>query len=127
MHPQLEWNPVKSLVTSLRNKYHPYAVFFYNEYCPDIIAMLWRPSAFLPENFSAMISEFKLPVQNSWTEDTLVVANTDDLMYEIGNLARNVITDMKILDDRKPSAGIEPAVKRHKASVEQETDEERRR
>ena len=112
---QLEWNPIKSLVTSLRNKYHSKAVFFYNEYCPDIVAVLWRPNAFIPENFSAMVSEFKQPVETPWKEDTLVVTNTDDLLHEIGYLSRDIVTDMMILDDKKPkNDNVDHAVKRQK-------------
>lgn len=60
-----EWQPVKSLVHSLRSKYSKYAVFFYNEFAPDVIAMIWRPDAFKPQPFSAIVSEFKRPDRKS--------------------------------------------------------------
>lgn len=114
---QLEWNPVKQLVAALRNKYHRYAVFFYNEYCPDIIAMLWRPTAFVPESFSAMVSEFKHPVISSWKEDTLVTANAEDLIYELCYMSKDIVTNIKILDDKKQKDADEPAVKRQKSNT----------
>lgn len=93
-------------------------MFFYNEYCPDIIAVLWRPASFVPQPFSAVVSEFQQPVvTSSWKEDTLVVTNTDDLLYEIGFSLKDIITNIKILDDKKPN---NIAVKRHKHSHKRE-------
>ena len=89
---QHEWQPVKALVNQLRAKYSDYAVFFYNEYTPDVIAMIWRPDAFKSQPFSAMVSAFKQPAMEEWKEDSLVLTNTDDLMAEIGHLARNIVS-----------------------------------
>lgn len=89
---QHEWQPVKALVTQLRAKYSDYAVFFYNEYTPDVIAIIWRPDAFKSQPFSAMVSAFKQPAMEEWKEDSLVLTNTNDLMAEIGHLARNIVS-----------------------------------
>ena len=83
-----------------------------------MIAILWRPNAFAPDNFSAMVSEFKHPVDlHSWKEDTLVIANTDDLMYEIGYTSKDVVTNMKVLD-KKYEDTDEPSAKRHNSGHE---------
>ena len=119
---QHEWQPVKSLVLTLRSKYSDYAVFFYNEFCPDIIAMIWRPSAFIPHSFSAISSAFKRPVTEFWKDDSLVITNTDDLMSEIGYSSMHIVTDMKVLDDKKPFDA--PIEKRHKESHHGDTDED---
>eukprot|EP00804_Cyclotella_cryptica_P000287 CCRYP_010222-RA/>CCRYP_010222-RA protein AED:0.03 eAED:0.03 QI:184/1/1/1/0.75/0.6/5/416/1480 len=119
-----EWNPVKSLVSTLRTKYHQYSVFFYNEYCPDVIAMLWRPASFVSQPFSAMISEFQHPVViNSWKEDTLVVTNTDDLMYEIGFSSRDIVTNMKVLDNRRSNNNSVKCNKQSHPQEEMDTEE----
>lgn len=99
---QHEWHPVKSLISRLRSKYGEYAVFFYNEFSPDIIAMIWRPTAFVPKAFSAMMSEFQSPVLKGWKDDSLVMTNTDDLMSEIGYAGRDILSDIKVLDDKRP-------------------------
>ena len=77
--------------------------------------MLWRPTAFVHESFSAMVSEFKHPVVHHWKEDTLVVTNTDDVLYEVGYLSKDIVTDMKILDDKKQKTANEPSRKKSKA------------
>lgn len=99
---QHEWHPVKSLISRLRSKYGEYAVFFYNEFSPDIIAMIWRPAAFVPKAFSAMMSEYQSPVLKDWKDDSLVIANTDELISEIGYAGRDILSDIKVLDDKKP-------------------------
>jgi hypothetical protein len=93
---QHEWQPVQSLVNSLRSRYNDYAVFFYNEFAPDIIAMIWRPDAFRPQQFSAMVSDFKRPAAEIWQNDDLVITNTEDLMAEIGHFARNIVSTFKV-------------------------------
>ncbi|EJK57061.1 hypothetical protein THAOC_22937, partial [Thalassiosira oceanica] len=97
-----EWRPVQSLVAGLRSAYGRYAVFFYNELAPDVIALLWRPDAFRPVPFSALVSESKRPVLDRWTGDSLVVTNADDVVAEIVQRSRNVITTFKVLVDKKP-------------------------
>lgn len=99
---QHEWHPVKSLISRLRSQYGEYAVFFYNEFSPDIIAMIWRPAAFVPKAFSAMMSEYQSPVLKDWKDDSLVIANTDELISEIGYAGRDILSDIKVLDDKKP-------------------------
>ncbi len=83
-------------MNALRSKYSEYAVFFYNEYAPDIIAIVWRPDAFKPQPFSAIVSEFKRPVSEFWQDDSLVITNTDDLMAEIARFAKNVVSNFKV-------------------------------
>ena len=93
---QHEWQPVRSLVKSLRSRYNDYAVFFYNEFAPDIIAMIWRPDAFKPQPFSAIASDFKRPAAEFWQNDDLVITNTEDLMAEIRYCASNIVSNFKV-------------------------------
>ena len=87
---------MKALVNGLRSRYSDYAVFFYNEFAPDIIAMIWRPDAFKPQPFSAIVSEFKRPAAEPWNDDSLVITNTDDLMAEIAHFSRNILSNFKV-------------------------------
>ena len=98
---QHEWDPIKSLVSELRSKFSEYAVFFYNEFSPDIIALIWRPAAFVPKSFSVMLSEFQSPVLKLWKDDSLVVTNSDDLINEIGHIGRHVFSDIKVINTKK--------------------------
>ena len=65
--------------------------------------MLWRPDAFTPQPFSAVASECKRPVTAQWKEDSLVIANADELMEEIGYLSRNVVSTFKVFDAKQPN------------------------
>ena len=76
------------------------AVFFYNEYTPDVIGCLWRPDAFKGQSFSAMFSEHKRPIDNRWEEDRLVITNASDVMRVIQFIIQDVTVDIKILDDK---------------------------
>ena len=87
---------MKALVRALRSKFNDYAVFFYNEFASDVIAMIWRPDAFKPQPFSAIVSEFKRPAAEYWKDDSLVITNTDDLMAEIGHVARHIVSNFKV-------------------------------
>jgi U3 small nucleolar RNA-associated protein 22 len=94
------WHPVDDVVSSLRSKYGKYAVFFYNQFCPEIIAMLWRPTAFNRQAFSAMHAEFMTPIEFNWATDSLVTTNANDLLRAVKCILHDVVVDVKILDDR---------------------------
>mmetsp|Transcript_1191 Transcript_1191/g.2196 ORF Transcript_1191/g.2196 Transcript_1191/m.2196 type:complete len:1553 (-) Transcript_1191:57-4715(-) len=114
-----EWQPVNTLVKALRSKYSNYALFFYNEFAPDVIAMIWRPDAFKPQPFSAIVSEFKRPATEFWKEDSLVITNTEDLMAEIGYFSRNIVSNFKVFDDKKPEdAPLEKSPKKSRQEAD---------
>jgi hypothetical protein len=75
-------------------------VFFYNEYTPNVIGCLWRPDAFKGQAFSAMYSEYKRPIDNQWVENSLVITNASDVMRAIQFIVRDVVVDVRVLDDR---------------------------
>lgn len=73
------------------------AIFFYNHLTPNVIAVLWRPSALAATAFSAMTSEFKRPIDNEWQSDSMVVTNIDDVLREIHFLLRHAAVNLKVL------------------------------
>mmetsp|Transcript_20092 Transcript_20092/g.43309 ORF Transcript_20092/g.43309 Transcript_20092/m.43309 type:complete len:1469 (+) Transcript_20092:333-4739(+) len=94
------WRPIDNIVDSLRTKFGSSAIFFYNGMAPDIIAVLWRPTAFSPISFTAMHSKHKRPLEDDWQEDGLVACNSYDIVREVCNVANDAIQDVKILDER---------------------------
>jgi len=71
---------------------------------PDIIALLWRPTAFSPVAFTAMHSEYKRPVEKKWQEDGFATQNAEDLLRKICHIANSSVTEVKLLDDRSVEA-----------------------
>ena len=98
------WCPIANLVDALRAKFGSSAVFFYNALAPDIIALLWRPTAFSPVAFTAMHSEYKRPAENKWQEDGFATQNAEDLLRKICHIANSSVTEVKLLDDRSVEA-----------------------
>mmetsp|Transcript_2433 Transcript_2433/g.3232 ORF Transcript_2433/g.3232 Transcript_2433/m.3232 type:complete len:1406 (-) Transcript_2433:1253-5470(-) len=121
----LSWNPVQEAVARLRSELGHLALFFYNEYTPDIIAMVWRPDAFKPSSFSAMCSEYRRPIGNVWEENSLVVTNASDAMRVIKFLVRDIVTDVKILDDRQfvKSKGKSSSKRKHSPTSKNDIEE----
>jgi hypothetical protein len=89
------------------------AVFFYNHLQPDVIAMLWRPTTFSTHGFSAMNSELKRPVVDPWESDSLVVTNASDILREIQQLSRDIVVDVKLLDQTQGILMAPPPKKKH--------------
>lgn len=99
--PKYNWRPIEAIMDIVRKKFGSQALFFYNHLCPEVIAILWRPSAFANQPFSAMTSEFARPIcDHDWKNDTMVTNNMHDILREIGPFFQNVVTDTKVLDDR---------------------------
>lgn len=95
------FKPIDEVMTVLRSKFGKYALFFYNEFCPDMIALLWRPDAFERQPFSAMHAEFTTPIGYHWEENGLVTTNSADVLRAIKCVLSDVIVDSKVLDDRQ--------------------------
>lgn len=117
------WHPIDDAVSSLRSKYGKYAIFFYNQFCPEIIAMLWRPTAFTRQAFSAMHAEFMTPMEYNWAADSLVTTNANDVLRAVKCILQNVIVDIKVLDDRSihQDSGSSTKGSKRKQPAEEET------
>jgi U3 small nucleolar RNA-associated protein 22 len=107
----LHWNPVGSVVQALAARLSPYALFFYNDLCPNVISVLWRP-LFEPRAFSAMVSEHSRPISaDDWKPDTLVTMNVRDVLRGIAQYTSDIVVDVKLLDS---GPAVAPSVRKRK-------------
>ena len=99
---------------------------FYNEFTPEVLAVLWRPSAFEPKPFTAVDSEYVRPVEDtSWKSDSLIVENMNDFLREIREATRDIVVDVKLFND--PSKRYQRVVqlnKRKRVLAQTDTDSE---
>ena len=100
MHFQHGWQPIEELLCELRSRFGHLALFFYNQYTPEIICILWRPTAFDHKPFSAKTSVNKRPLTLSqWRKDSLIISNFEEIMQEIEYLSRDIIVGIKVQND----------------------------
>lgn len=93
------WQPVQSVVSSLRDLFGQYALFFYNELSPEVIGLVWRPQTYSPMPFSVMTSDYAQPTEEeNWKPDSLVMRNASDLLREMKQYNQDVCTTVKIFD-----------------------------
>ena len=112
----LLWQPVQSVISSLREKFGAYALFFYNELSPEVIGLVWRPQTVATMSFSAMTAEYARPLEDdekSWKNDSLVIRNATELLREMSEYYQYVITTVKIIDE----SCFAPSSKRRKLSI----------
>jgi hypothetical protein len=115
------WQPVQSVVKSLRDEFGPYALFFYNELSPEVVGLVWRPQTYSPMPFSVMASDYARPTEDGdWKSDSLVMRNASDLLREMRQYSQDIVTTVKIFDD---SCMIHRSKKR-KLSEDRSPDEE---
>lgn len=93
----LEWNPVPMIVRELRSRLGRFLVVFYNELCPEVIGVLWRP-IFTPRPFSALSSEYACPLASEWSSGTLMSISAGDLLREMSQISKTVVVDAKVFD-----------------------------
>jgi U3 small nucleolar RNA-associated protein 22 len=109
----LHWNPIDSIMQNLSSRLHRFALFFYNELCPNVISVVWRP-LFEPRGFSATVSEYARPITaDEWKQDTLVTINVRDLLREIAQYTADIVVDAKLLDSGLSI--VPPTLKRKQA------------
>jgi U3 small nucleolar RNA-associated protein 22 len=113
------WRPVQLLVDSLRRKFGTTALFFYNAFSPEVIGVVWRPKTFPPKSFSVMASEYARPTGGKWKSDSLVVRNASDLLREMSQFHKDIVTTVKVFDERYM---VQPS-KRRKIIDQQSRDE----
>lgn len=95
-----DWRPVEEMMQTLRAKFGSLALFFYNALAPEVVCMLFRPTSFVPRSFSAMNSEYVLPIKaENWKSDSLVIHNTSDVLREMSQYTRDIVANVKIVDD----------------------------
>jgi hypothetical protein len=112
----LDWSPVDSMVDTLRTRVGSMALFFYNDLCPEVVAILWRPF-FSPRAFSAFASEYSQPVrQDGWQNDTLVTLNVRDILRECYQFIKDIVTDTKVIDE---GTAIEPRSNKKRTHLKQ--------
>lgn len=107
------WEPVKTVISSLREKFGSYALFFYNDLAPEVIGLVWRPQIFSTMPFSAMTSEYARPLDDNekkWKNDSLVIRNRMELLREMSEYHQYIITTVKVIDESSEP----PAPKRKK-------------
>eukprot|EP00978_Attheya_sp_CCMP212_P026189 scaffold85681_cov25-Attheya_sp.AAC.1 len=60
-----------------------------------------------------MNSELKRPVMDPWESDSLVVTNASDILREIQQLSRDIVVDVKLLDQTQGILMAPPPKKKH--------------
>ncbi|XP_064073088.1 nucleolar protein 6 [Vanessa tameamea] len=60
--PVVEFDPVQKYLDELRSAYDDFAVFFYDEYGGDVIAVLWKPDIDEPREFQTLNANALMPV-----------------------------------------------------------------
>eukprot|EP00934_Nitzschia_sp_Nitz4_P000925 Nitzschia sp. Nitz4//scaffold6_size259037//47180//50993//NITZ4_001049-RA/size259037-processed-gene-0.4-mRNA-1//1//CDS//3329556818//925//frame0 len=108
------WNPVGNLISVLRKEYGNLAVFLYNDMCPEVIGVLWRPGTFEPVSFSAMTSEYRCPVQEPWKSDCLVTRNIGDILREMSERYQDIVVNVRVFDE----SCLAPFSKRQKVETD---------
>jgi hypothetical protein len=117
----MSWRPVDSMVEELREKLGPLGLFFYNDLSPEVVALLWRPQVFDAMPLSVMASDYVRPVDSGdWKSDGLVVRNVSDMLREVSQYSQNIVTTVKIFDDRVETSSR----KRRKLTPGSEEEEE---
>ena len=94
------WQPIQSVVDSLRRKFGSHALFLYNELCPEVVGVVWRPQTFSPMAFSVMTSDYVRPTNDkNWKANTLVIRNANDLLRAMSEHHQDIVTTVKVFHE----------------------------
>jgi hypothetical protein len=108
-------------VEALREKVGPLGLFFYNDLSPEVVAILWRPQVFDAMPLSVMASDYVRPVdEGDWKSDGLVLRNASDMLREVSQYSQNIVTTVKIFDDRAVTSSRKRRKLTHGSDEEEE-------
>lgn len=118
------WRPVDALVELLRQRFGSLALFFYNRLCPDVVAVLWRPSVVSNQPFSVMGSEHVQPcMEENWKADTMVALNVRDVLREMSQYWEGIVVKTKVFQGTSQGQKDRSAAKRQRTiSAELESE-----
>lgn len=124
----LEWRPMAETVRALRAKIGRLALVFYNDLCPEVLAVVWRPLS-PPRPFSAVTSEHARPVTGNdrpAEPDALVTLNVGDVLRDMACLTVDTVVDVKVFDRGLPPmepSSVVVAVKRKHTTDDANSDD----
>jgi U3 small nucleolar RNA-associated protein 22 len=95
----LSWQPIATLVYALRIKFGDCLLLFYNDLCPDVLAVVWRPQLLQARPFSAVTCAYGRPVSEDWKSDTLITLNVHDILRDMAGITKDIVTDVKVFDN----------------------------
>jgi Nrap protein domain 6 len=89
-------------VYALRIKFGDCLLLFYNDLCPDVLAVVWRPQLLQARPFSAVTCAYGRPVSEDWKSDTLITLNVHDILRDMAGITKDIVTDVKVFDNGPP-------------------------
>lgn len=97
------FNPVKKFVKELKSRYGHSALIYYNKFGGNMIALVWRPSAWLPKPFNAKSAQNAIllpqPLHKEEEEEEevisgMVIPNIFEILADIRSLGSGLVEDI---------------------------------
>jgi hypothetical protein len=93
--------PVRELLDRLQSTFGELALFMVNELHTDVIAVVFRPRAFLPTTFSVMQSRHMLPVRaeagKGYKSQPLMLPNIPEILMQFRAMGVGVVGEVTVL------------------------------
>lgn len=102
--PVVDFDPVCSYITDLKESFNDVALFFYDSSGGDTIGVVWKPPAFVPSQFKVLHAEWKAPVTKASsslkakTTQQMVVPNTPAILSDFYTLGEGLVKNIEVVN-----------------------------
>ncbi|XP_065909651.1 nucleolar protein 6-like [Dysidea avara] len=91
--PVVDFDPVKLYLKELENSFSEFALFFYDQYGGDYIAVVWRPNICLPHSFKVSQANCRKPAKRK------VVVDLDSILTDFQVIGNGLVKSVEIMSD----------------------------
>ncbi|CAH1797578.1 unnamed protein product [Owenia fusiformis] len=89
--PVIDFNPVQLFLKELRESFDDIALFFYDKYGGDVIAVLWKPPSLQPSKFQVSHIDARRVDVESNKQDVQMVTNIEAIIQDFYTIGQGLV------------------------------------
>ena len=90
------FSPVDLFVRDLRRQFHRHALFYYDRYGTNLIAVRFKKESFEQTHLTVSNAPYKAPLLDKKGSAVAVIPNMDEILAEIRQLGKGVVKDVYV-------------------------------
>ncbi|XP_076854204.1 nucleolar protein 6 [Brachyhypopomus gauderio] len=96
--PVVDFNPVRQYVSELRDAFGDVALFFYDPYGGTVVAVLWKPHAFVPQPFKTSLMNARQVKVSDGTATT--VPNVEAIVQDFHIMGEGLVNKVELKTEK---------------------------
>jgi len=92
----LDFDPIGKFVEALEENFGDIALFFYDQLGGGVVAVVWKPAAFMPRNFRVTDAQHALPLEVKGIKGVQTVPNIVSVLADFRSLGEGLVESVEM-------------------------------